>query len=735
MDSFGCTAQVRYTADAGTNGLRDTFTFRGTDPGGHRGIPAVVTVDIIEPGAPTAYDSSLSAGKDSTTTLTVGGSDELGRDLTFAVVGGPAHGTLSAFHDTSCEGGFCEAKIDYTTAGFVGADAFTFTVSAGASTSTPATVSLTVDEPPCAGKNISNGTVKLGVNCKGELNVEGTGLQYVPTGNDSTSPGCACEGWGAGDATSEVSGWANQSSGNSSNLAQVSFVTTPTTAVSVVDIGTTFRVTHDYHPSPSTPNAYEVSVSIKNIGAAATHLRYRRVMDWDIEPTAFSEFVTLFKGSSPFLTFTSNDGFATSNPLAGPSDIGQTGQLHRRRAQRPRGSLRLRLRQPGAPGATKEFRTFYGAAGTETGAINALNAVGVEAYSLGQPSTPDGPTLGTPNTFLFGFRDIGGTDIFAPVANDDTLTTAEDTAGTINVLGNDTDPNGDTLTVTGVDPTAPTAPSPAPAAGVCTYTPAADYNGTDSFTYTVSDGNGGTDTGTVNVTVTPVNDAPVADADTADHGRGHRRTAIDVLANDSDVDGAGADRITWSAARPRHGELLPTCRLHLHAGRELQRPRLVHLHGRPTGHRRSNTGDGHHHRHRRSTTPRSRSTTPRATAEDTADPGRRARQRHRRRRRRAHGHRRDQRRPRHRHLHRRRRCTYTPDARLQRHRLASPTPITDGNGGTDTATVTVTVTPRQRPPVADDDTATHRGGHAPVDGQRARQRHATVDGDTAHRSP
>ena len=45
------------------------------------------------------------------------------------------------------------------------------------------------------------------------------------------------------------------------------------------------------------------------------------------------------------------------------------------------------------------------------------------------------------------------------------------------------------------------------------FTPAANYAGPATFTYTVSDGNGGTDTGTVNITVDPVNDAPVAVAD------------------------------------------------------------------------------------------------------------------------------------------------------------------------------------------------------------------------------
>src|SRR5204863_166345 len=69
-----------------------------------------------------------------------------------------------------------------------------------------------------------------------------------------------------------------------------------------------------------------------------------------------------------------------------------------------------------------------------------------------------------------------------------------------------------------------------------TYTPAANYNGSDSFTYTVGDGHGGTATASVHVVINPVNDAPVAESDTANLDEDTSAT-VNVLANDSDADG------------------------------------------------------------------------------------------------------------------------------------------------------------------------------------------------------
>jgi VCBS repeat-containing protein len=72
--------------------------------------------------------------------------------------------------------------------------------------------------------------------------------------------------------------------------------------------------------------------------------------------------------------------------------------------------------------------------------------------------------------------------------------------------------------------------------GTITYTPDADYHGSDSFTYAIDDGNGGTDAATVNVNVNSVNDAPEAANDTALADEDAAVT-IGVLSNDSDVDG------------------------------------------------------------------------------------------------------------------------------------------------------------------------------------------------------
>ena len=136
----------------------------------------------------------------------------------------------------------------------------------------------------------------------------------------------------------------------------------------------------------------------------------------------------------------------------------------------------------------------------------------------------------------------------APVAVADTAATDEDEPVTVDVLANDSDVDGDALSIESVSQ--PAYGTARATADRVEYAPEADWHGTDRFVYSVADGNGGTAEAEVVVTVTAVNDAPVAVADTAATDEDEPVT-VDVLANDSDVDG-DALRIA-SVSRPTHG--------------------------------------------------------------------------------------------------------------------------------------------------------------------------------------
>ncbi|MFW1024775.1 tandem-95 repeat protein [Vibrio parahaemolyticus] len=122
----------------------------------------------------------------------------------------------------------------------------------------------------------------------------------------------------------------------------------------------------------------------------------------------------------------------------------------------------------------------------------------------------------------------------APNAKNDVITTEEDTAVTIDVLVNDSDVEGDVLSIQSAS-----VPSEQGSVdivdGKLVFTPAENFNGEATITYIVTDGDL-TDEAKVTVTVTPVNDSPVAVDDTTSIQEDTAVT-IDVLTNDTDVDG------------------------------------------------------------------------------------------------------------------------------------------------------------------------------------------------------
>jgi hypothetical protein len=139
-----------------------------------------------------------------------------------------------------------------------------------------------------------------------------------------------------------------------------------------------------------------------------------------------------------------------------------------------------------------------------------------------------------------------------PVANNDPATTPEDTPVTINVRTNDTDSDvGQTLTITAVSQPANGTVIINGGGSNVTYSPSVNFNGTNTFNYTISDGNGGTDNATVTVTVTPVNDAPNATDDGATTPE-NTAVTIPVRANDTDVDVGDVLTVT-SVSQPANG--------------------------------------------------------------------------------------------------------------------------------------------------------------------------------------
>lgn len=203
---------------------------------------------------------------------------------------------------------------------------------------------------------------------------------------------------------------------------------------------------------------------------------------------------------------------------------------------------------------------------------DALTITGVGTAANGTTAIQNGKIVYTPkpgfsgtDTFTYTVSDgKGGTATAtatvtveapknnAPKANADSATTAYGAATTINVLGNDTDADGDALTIT--DVTSPANGTVTKTAdGKLTYTPKAGFSGTDTFSYTVSDGKGGTSTTTVTVNVgAKPNTPPVAANDTTNTAYG-TAASLNVLGNDTDADGDALTITSFDTASANGG--------------------------------------------------------------------------------------------------------------------------------------------------------------------------------------
>ncbi len=424
--SDGSLSGTPSNAEVGAN----AFTVRATDGLGAFD-EATLNISVLNVNdAPEANAQSVSVKENDSVAITLTGSDIDGDNLTFAVAAAPAHGTLN----------LAGAVATYSpNLNYIGPDSFTFTVSDGMVSSAAATVSITAEK-------LINGSF--------EANFTG----WTVTGNafiESISPYTATDGSKLvsfnGNSTSDVP--------VNAVLSQ-SFATIP---------GTMYTLAFDMGVLGSVTAEQQLEVTVEGTGNLLSQTE-----------SIFCVGIFTAQWTEKSYAFVAN--------------------------------------------STTTTLTFRDVSPTTLNVDMLLDHVRVTVVALNS----------------------------APVADHDSYSTNEDgalTVATPGVLGNDTDPESSTLTAVLVTDVAHGTLVLA-ADGGFSYTPQANFNGVDSFTYEANDGTVSSASAMVTITVTPGNDAPVAIAQSATVDEDG---TVEITLTGSDIDG---DSLNYAlAGTPAHGSV------------------------------------------------------------------------------------------------------------------------------------------------------------------------------------
>ena len=502
---------IRYIPDPNTNDYAsgpDEFTYQVTDANGDTST-ALVRVHVTPVNdPPTATPQSLTAQEDGATSIALQGDDgdpEIVQSLTFAIVGGPAHGTITAFDPST-------GKFIYTAAAdYSGPDSIAFTVKDDATaggpalTSSPAAISISVqgvNDPPTAFAQ------NLGTN-------EDTPLAFTLTGTDGDPEVVQVLTFAIanGPLHGTVAGF-NPATGKGTYIPDSNYHGSDSFTVTVTDDTTAGG------PALTSPPA-TIAIDVVAVNDP---------------PIALSQNVMVTEDGSLGIVLTGDDGDPEVVQVL--TFTIATGPLH--------GQI------SGFDPKTGSFTYTPDAdyAGTDT-----------IAFTVTDDSTAGGPprvsqTVGTIAITVQGVN-------AAPSATSQSVGLAEDGSLAIVLAGTDNDPEVvQVLTFAIVSgPLHGQLTNFNPATGTLTYVPAANYNGPDSFTFTVTDDNtaGGpakvSNQATVAIAVSPVNDRPIAFSQSVSV-QGNKSIVIVLTADDGDPE--VSQNLTFAiASGPSSGTLTP----------------------------------------------------------------------------------------------------------------------------------------------------------------------------------
>ncbi len=546
----GIAPELTYTPAPNYNGP-DSFTFIASD-GKLDSNPANVSITVKAINdAPVAIPQSAMTKVDKSIPITLTGSDSDSQMLQFVICSEPKHGKLSLVRNFNTNG-----KVFYTPrSGFTGSDSFTFKLNDGTANSKPAKVAIeiTPNNPPVADfKSVTTAEdTPIAINLQandpdgdtlnytviknpshGKLNGTAPNLTYTPNENFNGPDSFTFQ---ANDGIAE------------SFVATVSITVTSVNDAPTANAGT--ATVQEDTPTPITiigsdPDGDSLTYSIVTNPSHGSLSR--------TEPDLIYTPDTDYNGPDKF-SFKANDGNTNSPTAMFSIDVTPVDDPP--------------IANPGNATVEEDTSTTIILEGNDPDG-DTLNYIIVREPSHGTLSGTAPKMTYTPkhnfnwlDSFTFKVND-GTTDSESaavlitvnptndpPSANDDNISVLEDTpVENINVLANDVEVDNEPIIISSVTQSEHGLIL-INTDNTLSYTPNANFYGTDDFTYTISDREGQTDTAVVNVTVEPLNDRPVITSTPITTAMLKVMYTYDVNAIDPDAE----DKLTFSLTSKPEG--------------------------------------------------------------------------------------------------------------------------------------------------------------------------------------